>query len=116
MLVDRDTNFLAFRGVIEGSETKAVLLPPRSPNLKANLERYMRSMKSECLDRMIFFRERSLHRALAQFDAHYHHERNHQGLGNSLIEPDEEVGRLEGNIACRNRLGGTLSYYYRQAA
>jgi len=116
VLVDRDTNFLAFRGVIEGSETKAVLLPPHSPNLNANLDRYMRSMKSECLDRMIFFGERSLRRALTPFEAHYHTGRNHQGLGNNLIEPDEAVGRVDGEIICRNRLGGMLHYYYRQAA
>jgi len=116
VLVDRDTNFLAFRGVLEGSDTKAVLLPPKSPNLNANLERYMRSMKSECLSRMIFFGEKSLRRALAEFEAHYHHERNHQGLGNNLIEPDEAVGRVEGSIACHNRLGGMLRYYYRKAA
>jgi len=116
VLVDRDTNFLAFRGVLEGSDTKPVLLPPHSPNLNANLERYMRSMKSECLSRIIFFGERSLRRALTQFETHYHHERNYQGLGNNLIEPENEVGRLEGNITCRNRLGGMLRYYYRQAA
>ena len=99
VLVDRDTNFLALRGVLEGSETKVVLLPPKSPNLNAHLERYMRSMKSECLNRMIFFGER-----------------NHQRLRNNLIEPDEAVGRAEGSVACRNRLGGMLRYYYRKAA
>jgi putative transposase len=91
-------------------------LPPRSPNLNAQIERYMRSMKSECLDRMVFFGERSLRRALAEFVAHYHGERNHQGLGNCLIEPGEEVGRGEGEVACRNRLGGLLRYYHRKAA
>ena len=96
--------------------TKAVLLPPHSPNLNANLERYMRSMKYECRNRMIFFGERSLRRALTEFDAHYHGERNHQGLANNLIEPHEAVRSIEGNIACRNRLGGMLRCYYRQAA
>jgi hypothetical protein len=76
----------------------------------------MRSMKSECLKRMIYFGERSLRRALAQFEAHYHGERNHQGLDNRLIEPGNEVGRVEGKVACRNRLGGMLRYYDRQAA
>lgn len=76
----------------------------------------MRSMKYECLNRMIFFGECSLRHALAQFEAHYHAERNHQGLDNNLIEPDEAVGRVDGNIARRNRLGGMLRYYYRQAA
>ena len=104
VLVDRDTSFLAFRGVLEGSETKPVLLPPKSPNLNANLERYMRSMKYECLNRIIFFGDRSLRKTLAEFEAHYHGEHNHQGLGNNLIEPEREIGRLEANIACRNRL------------
>jgi len=116
VLVDRDTKFITLRGVLEGSETKAVLLPPKSPNLNAHIERYMRSMKHECLNRMIFFGEKSLRRALAEFESHYHRERNHQGLGNNLIARNEEVGRAEGNIACRNRLGGMLRYYYRQAA
>ena len=108
VLVDRDNKFLPLRGVLEGTSTNAVLLPPKSPNLNAQLQRYMRVMKSECLNRMIFFGERSLRRALAEFVAHYHGERNHQGLDNRLIEPGEEVGRVEGNVACRNRLGGML--------
>jgi len=116
VLVDRDTNFLALRSVLEGSDTKAVLLPPKSLNLNAHLERYMRSMKSECLSRMIFFGEKSLRRALAEFEAHYHGEHNHQRLDNNLIEPDDEVGRAWGRVACRNRLGGMLRYYYRKAA
>jgi len=116
VLVDRDANFLAFCGVIEGSETKAVVTPPHSPNLNANLERYMRSVKSECLNRMIFFGERSLRRALTQFEAHYHGERNHQGLDNNLIEAGSEVGQAWGRVACCNRLGGMLRYYSRQAA
>lgn len=82
----------------------------------AQVERYMRSMKSECLDRMIFFGEKSLRRALAEFTAHYHHERNHQGLGNTLIEPEKGAGRRDGIIDCRNRLGGMLRYYCRKAA
>jgi len=74
------------------------LLPPKSPNLNAQIERFMRSMKSECLERMVFFGERSLRRALAEFVAHYHGERNHQGLGNNLIEPDENV--VTGSVGC----------------
>lgn len=116
VLVDRDNKFLPLRGVLEGTDTKAVLLPPKSPNLNAQIERYMRSMKSECLERMIFFGERSLRRALAEFAAHYHRERNHQGLGNNLIEPDENVGSTSGKVTRHDRLGGMLRYYYRDAA
>ena len=65
---------------------------------------------------MIFFGEQSLRRAVAEFISHYHAERNHQGLGNKLIEADECVGSLEGNVRCRKRLGGLLNYYHREAA
>ena len=116
VLVDRDNKSLPLRGVLAGTDTKAVLPPPKGPNPNTQIERYMRGMKSECLERMIFFGERSLRRALAEFAAHYHRERNHQGLDNSLIESGEEVGEVKGNVACRNRLGGMLRYYYRDAA
>ncbi len=117
LLIDRDTKFLPLRTYLEGmTDTDIVLLPPRSPNLNAHLERYMRSLKSECLDRMIFFGQRSLERALKQFVAHYHGERNHQGLGNRIIDPGDEVGKELGDVQCRERLGGMLRYYRREAA
>ena len=62
-------------------------LPPRSPNLNAYAERLVRTIKESCLERMIFFGETSLRKAIAEFVAHYHLERNHQGLGNRLIVP-----------------------------
>ena len=65
---------------------------------------------------MIFFGEKSLQNAIKQFLRHYHRERNHQGLENRLIEPGEEVGRVTGSASCRERLGGMLKYYYREAA
>ncbi len=65
---------------------------------------------------MIFFGEDSLRRAIQEFVEFYHHERNHQGLGNRLIDPREEIGATDGPVACRERLGGLLRYYYRQAA
>jgi len=102
--------------VLEGSDTKPVVLPPKSPNLNPHIERFMRSMKSECLNRLVFFGEKSLRRALKEFTACYHEERNHQGIGNNIITPGEEVGRKEGDIHRRERLGGMLSYSYRQAA
>jgi hypothetical protein len=73
-------------------------------------------LKDECLERMIFFGERSLQAATVSFLDHFHAERNHQGIGNNLITPGEEVGRTTGEIACRERLGGTMRYYYRKAA
>ena len=70
---------------------------------------------SECLDRMIFFGRQSLERAVTEYVEHYHAERNHQGLGNFLIEPGDEIGHPS-DIACRERLGGLLQYYHRRAA
>jgi transposase InsO family protein len=79
-------------------------------------ERFVRSIKSECLERVIFFSEAALARAIEAYAAHYHQERNHQGVGNRLLEPGPEVGRSSGPIECRQRLGGLLRYYYRGAA
>jgi hypothetical protein len=76
----------------------------------------IRSLKEECLDRKIFFGEKSLRTALSEYPTHYHQERNHQGLDNLLIEPGMEVGRATGLVKCRERLGGMLRYYYREAA
>ncbi len=93
VLMDRDANFSdAFRTILEPSDVKPVRLPARSPDLNSHLERFHLSLKSECLDKMIFFGERSLRHACNEFLAHYHGERNHQGLGNKLIEPAQEVG------------------------
>ena len=65
---------------------------------------------------MIFFGESSLRNAVGQFLSHYHQERNHQGLGNKIIDPREEVDQADGEIECRERLGGMLRYYHRSAA
>ena len=94
---------------------KALKLPPMSPDLNPHAERFVRSIKSECLAKMIFFGERQLRRAVSQFVVHCRGERNHQGLGNDLIEPGESVGKAEGEIRCRQRLGGLLRYYHRAA-
>ena len=116
LIVDRDTSFLAMREYLsQNTDTEVVLLPPKSPNLTAYMERWFRSLKSECLDRMIFFGKRSLERAVTEYVKHYHAERNHQGLNNGLIEPGDESGHT-GDVACRERLGGLLKYYHRRAA
>lgn len=115
LLMDRDAKFTtAFRDTLATAGTESVLLPARSPNLNAHIERFMRSLKEECLDRMIFFGEVSLWRATNEFIEHYHRERNHQGVGNRLLEPD--LQSPTGEIGCRERLGGMLRYYYRDAA
>jgi len=91
-------------------------MPPRSPNLNAYAERFVRSIKEECLYRMILFGEKMLRHAVTQYVEHYHVERNHQGLENRIIKPDESVGRRDGPIDCQERLGGLLKYYHRRAA
>ena len=93
-----------------------VRLPPKSPNLNAHIERYMRSLKEECLERLILFGEESLRNAVCEYLAHFHSERNHQGLDNELIQPGAEANRSQGEIECRTRLDGMLRYYYRKAA
>jgi transposase InsO family protein len=117
LLMDRETKFSeAFRGMLIAAGTRPVRLPPRSPNLNAHLERFWRSLGEECLGRMIFFGEDMLRRTIRAYVCHYHGERNHKGLANRLIEPGEEVGRTTGEVQCRERLGGVLRYYYREAA
>ena len=92
-------------------------LPPRSPNLNAFAERWVRSVKHECLSKLILFGEGSLRRALAEFLEHYHAERNHQGKDNVLLFPT--IGKSQptsgSTIHRRQRLGGLLNYYGRAA-
>jgi len=117
LIIDRDASFVALRGFMEqNTDTEIILLPPKSPNLNAYMERWFRSLKSECLDRMIFFGRKSLENAVCEFVEHYHAERNHQGLGNELIEPVNDLGSDADRIECRERLGGMLKYYHRRAA
>ena len=91
-------------------------LPPSSPDLNAFAERWVRSVKEECLSRLILFGEASLRRALNEYIAHFHAERPHQGKGNVLLFP-EPTDRASPAIAlqCRQRLGGLLRYYARAA-
>ena len=117
LLMDRDSKFsTAFRTLLQVAGVEPVLLPARSPNLNAHLERFHRSLKAECLECLIFFGEQSLRQAISAFGEHYHRERNHQGLDNKLIDADEMAGHSSGAVQCRERLGGLLKYYYRSAA
>ena len=117
LIMDRDTKFCeSFRSILRQSDVEPIMLPPKSPNLNAQLERYFGSLKSECLSRMIFFGKQSLERAVCEYVEHHHRERNHQGLGNRLIDPDEQVGKPDGDVECTERLGGLLHYYHRTAA
>ena len=93
---------------------ESVRLPARSPNLNAHAERFVLSIKSECLDRMVLLGERHLRSAVANYVEHYHRERSHQGLGNRLIEGPPQLG--PGTVVRKERLGGLLNHYMRQAA
>ena len=117
LLHDRDPLFTAtFRETLAAAGVETVRLPPKSPNLNAFAERFVRRIKESCLDRLILFGEASLRRAVREFVAHYHEERNHQGLGNVLIFPGGAQTPRHDRIVCPERVGGLLKYYHRPAA
>ena len=117
LIMDRDPLYTqAFRGTLKGAGVKVVRLPARSPNLNAFAERFVLSIKSECLERMVLLGERHLRRAISEYMAHYHGERNHQGLENALIAGDPKDAAGTGEVVRRERLGGLLNFYYREAA
>jgi transposase InsO family protein len=115
LICDRDRKWTDdFRRIVQGAGVRIVLMPVRAPNANASAERFVRSIREECLDRLILFGECRLFRALDEFVAHYHGERNHQGLGNELITTAAVVAGGT-RVRCRDRLGGLLRYYYRAA-
>src|SRR6184192_2364001 len=118
LLHDRDAKFCeSFRELIRTGSVNPLRLPARSPNLNSYAERWVRSVKEECLSRLILFGESSLRRALQQYLVHYHEERNHQGKDNRILFPSRpEARRNKGAVRCRERLGGLLKYYEREAA
>jgi putative transposase len=117
LIHDRDTKFLhGFDQILRASGVEPVVLPPRSPNLNAYCERFVRSIKEEALQQMIMIGEASLRSVIQSYLAHYHHERNHQGVGNQLIAADPSMEHQRGFVVGRKRLGGLLSYYHREAA
>jgi putative transposase len=114
LICDRDTKFTAqFKRILLDAGAEVVLTPKRAPNCNAYAERFVLSIKSECLRRMIFFGEVSLRRAITEYVVHYHEERAHQGIGNERIE---RVGAVvDGDVVCDERLGGLLKCYRRAA-
>ena len=117
LIMDRDPLYSAcFRNMLKDSGTNPVRLPARSPNLNAFAERFVLSIKSECLNKLILFGEKHLRFAIKEYMRHYHIERNHQGLDSRIIHADEDVGKNEGLVKTSSRLGGFLNYYYRDAA
>lgn len=108
LLHDHDSKYCAsFRELIEAEKVKAIALPPQSPNLNAYAERWVRSVKEECLSRLILFGERSLKRALHHYEMHYHQERNHQGKDNLLLFPSplQPLRRKQGEAAMSRTFG-----------
>jgi putative transposase len=116
LIIDRDTKYCdTFRQALESAGVKIVLCPPRVPQCNAYAERFVRSIKEECLTRLIFLSEQQLWTTISIFASYYRHRRNHQGIKNKLIEPPESLPK-EGRIRCQKQLGGMLNYYYREAA
>ena len=102
-----------FQDTLKVGGIEAIQLPARSPNLNSHAERWVRSVKGECLSKLILFGEASLRRAVTAFIDHYHAERNHQEKGNVLLFPSEQIGQQKprSRVRCRERLGGLLKYY-----
>ena len=116
LIHDRDPLFTeAVRGLLRDSGVKPLRLPANSPNLNAYAERFVLSIRRECLDRFVPLSERHLRTAVTEYVVHYHTERNHQGLGNELLTPLPASANDAGPIVSRERLGGILNYYCRAA-
>ncbi len=118
LIYDRDSKSCEnFDSLMRSAKIKPVKPPPGSPNLNVYAERFVLSVKSECRDRMIRFGDRVLHHVLNEYVAHYHFERNHQGIGNDLVFPQRDMEKDSGkSIECRVRLGGLLRFYHQRAA
>ena len=102
--------------MLASAATKSVRLPARSPNLNAVAERFVRSVRDKCLAKVILLGEHHLREMLREHVTHYHAERNHQGLANTLVEPTSDVAPVTGCVMRRKRLGGILNFYHRAAA
>jgi transposase InsO family protein len=121
LIHDRDTKYCQqFRRIIESGHVTPIVLPARSPNLNAYAERWVKSVKDECLSKSILFGESALRRAINEYVIHYHAERSHQDKGNALLCPARTSRRLrrctEQATTCRERLGGLLKYCHRETA
>jgi putative transposase len=117
LVVDRDPLYTTrFESLLACAGITLVRLPPRSPNLNAFAERFVRSIKQECLRHIIPLGERHLRIVVGEFIEHYHTERNHQGLGNLIPFRSAAPPAVGGPIRRRARLGGLLNFCERKAA
>jgi transposase InsO family protein len=115
LIIDRDAKFSPrFKSILDGCGVGVLFTAYQAPNMNAYAERFVGSIRSECLDQMIFLGREALVRAIGEYAAHYHDERSHQGIGNLMISG--AVSHGEGVIETRERLGGLLKYYHRRAA
>ena len=115
LIHDRDLMFTRpFIAILRAAGVETVRLPARSPNLNAYAERWVRTVRQECLRRLIPLGEAHLRRTLREFFEHYERERNHQGVGNRLLVAAPMNN--QGPVKRRERLGGNLNFYYRRAA
>ena len=114
LVIDRDGIFSSrFKAIVKNAGVEILLTAYQAPNMNAYAERFVRSIKFECLSWMIFLGQESLDRAIVEFAAHYHDERSHQGIGNEMIS--ETKAQSKGVVETRERLGGLLKYYRRAA-
>ena len=119
LIHDRDTKYCqSLRDIVEFGDVRTLPLPARSPNLNAFAERWVKSVKDDCLSKLNLFGEASLRRTLREYVVHYHVERNHQGKDNVLLFPvaTKAMNHGDGSVGCKERLGGLLKYYHREAA
>ena len=116
VILDRDPVFTKeFKGRLRDEGVKVVTLPARSPNLNAFAERFLRSVRSECLSKVIPLSEKHLWPLCREYVRHYNSERPHQGIGNRIIDPEVSANDA-GPIQCRERLGGLLRFHHPEAA
>ena len=117
---DRDPVFSAeWTALLEAHGVKCVPIPAHSPNCNPHAERFVKTVRTECLDHFVIFGQRHLRHLLKEFMGHYLSERYHQGIGSQIIRPMASPGNDNaplGAIRCRSRLGGALNYYCRTAA
>ena len=114
LICDRDTKYTRqFRRVFRGYGVKVIRLPPYSPNMNAYAERWVRSIKEDCLKQVVPMGEGFLRAAVKEYVDFYNQERPHQGLDNELVTASTEECDLDAPVKIKERLGGLLNYYYR---